>query len=230
MRSQETELLDRDDIPFADIARNMQELDTINSWLGGHQITLWGFRKLLGKKQEVHVCEIGSGGGDNLRAIQRWCEKKQIRARFTGIDIKASCLDYARSRWNGGQVDWICADYKDVRFIDKPDIIFSSLFCHHFSDLELKHMMLWKQAHCKTGFFINDLHRHPLAEYSIRWITRMFSSSYLVKHDAPMSVRRAFSREDFQKIFQGTGMQPDIHWRWAFRWLITVTNETYRNL
>lgn len=230
MRSQETELLDRDDIPFADIARNMQELDTINTWLGGHQITVRGFRKLLGEKKQVHVCEIGSGGGDNLRAIQRWCHKHRVKARFTGIDIKPSCLDYARTHWRGGQVDWICADYKDVRFTDKPDIIFSSLFCHHFTDNELKHMMLWMQAHCKTGFFINDLHRHSLAEHSIRWITRLFSSSYLVKHDAPMSVRRAFSRDDWKKIFQGTGMQPSIRWRWAFRWLIIVTNEPYRNV
>ena len=44
IRSYEKELLDRDDIPFADIRQNMQELDFINAKLGGHKITLEGVR------------------------------------------------------------------------------------------------------------------------------------------------------------------------------------------
>ena len=34
VRSYKKELLDRDDIPFADIRQNMQELDFINAKLG----------------------------------------------------------------------------------------------------------------------------------------------------------------------------------------------------
>src|ERR1700761_9601521 len=46
-RSDEKELLDRDDIPFADIEKNMQELDFINTWLGGHSVSLNGLKRLL---------------------------------------------------------------------------------------------------------------------------------------------------------------------------------------
>ena len=48
-RSYKKELLDRDDIPFADIKRNMQELDFINRTLGGHKITLAGFDATIKK-------------------------------------------------------------------------------------------------------------------------------------------------------------------------------------
>ncbi|HXB43788.1 MAG TPA: hypothetical protein VNV85_07015, partial [Puia sp.] len=65
-RSYNTELLDRDDIPFSDIEQNMRELNIINTWLGGHRITLRGVRKLIGNKKEISICEIGCGGGDNL--------------------------------------------------------------------------------------------------------------------------------------------------------------------
>ena len=41
-RSYQQELLDRHDIPFIDIKRNMQELEFINKYLGGHQITIAG--------------------------------------------------------------------------------------------------------------------------------------------------------------------------------------------
>src|SRR5437764_4901792 len=75
-RSYKKELLDRDDIPFKDIKRNMQELDFINRKLGGHDITLDGIVALI--KDEVRfnkrltITEIGCGGGDNLRAIKEW--------------------------------------------------------------------------------------------------------------------------------------------------------------
>ena len=66
------ELLDRDDIPMEDIKRNMQELDSINKWLGGHRITIAGLKLLLGDKKTMqhHILEIGCGGGDNLRVIK----------------------------------------------------------------------------------------------------------------------------------------------------------------
>ena len=69
IRSHAKELLDRDDIPFSDIEQNMRELNVINTWLGGHQITISGLEKLIGGKKEITVCEIGCGGGDNLVAI-----------------------------------------------------------------------------------------------------------------------------------------------------------------
>ena len=77
-RSYKKELLDKDDIPFDDIRQNMKELDFINTLLGGHSITISGFKKLLGKRKAVSVCEIGCGGGDNLNAIYNWARKNKI--------------------------------------------------------------------------------------------------------------------------------------------------------
>ena len=54
-RSYTKELLDKDDIPFEDIRLNMHELNTINSWLGGHNITLVGIKKLLKNRKQVNV-------------------------------------------------------------------------------------------------------------------------------------------------------------------------------
>lgn len=86
-RSLQKELLDQENIPLADIALNMKELDWINSHLGGHSITIEGFKKLLKKKKTISVCEIGCGGGDNLNALSNFCINKKIKANFIGIDI-----------------------------------------------------------------------------------------------------------------------------------------------
>ncbi|MDE3248903.1 MAG: methyltransferase domain-containing protein [Bacteroidota bacterium] len=224
-RSYQQELLDRTDIPFEDIRRNMQELNTINTWLGGHAVTLLGFRQLVGKKKEIHVCEIGCGGGDNLMTIFRWCRKHSINVQLTGIDINPFCIEVATTRLAETGASLICSDYKTaLQEGTKADIIFSSLFCHHFPETELRGMLTWMQRHSRQGFFINDLHRHFLAYYSIKFITAVCSRSYLVKNDAPLSVRRGFSRGEWRQLCAAAGINASIEWKWAFRWLICSKN------
>lgn len=226
-RSYEKELLDRTDIPFSDIKRNMQELEFINSNLGGHKITLNGIKKLSNKvnKKQISVCEIGCGGGDNLKAIARWCRKNNIHAQLTGIDINKDCIEYARENYvEPDEINFIISDYRLVKLdTNKPDIIFSSLFTHHLDDQQFEEMLQWCNQNAGYGFFINDLHRHFLAYYSIKFLTQLFSKSYLVKNDAPLSVRRGFRKSEIRKLLRAGRIEHfDIEWKWAFRWLITV--------
>ncbi len=229
-RSYTKELLDGDDISFADIRQNMQELNTINSLLGGHAITTSGIYECISNKvfnQPVCICEIGCGGGDNLKAIAKYCRKKNIPATFIGIDIKEDCTAFAKHQYPELDAVWMTSDYRLVNFEkQKPDIIFSSLFCHHFREDALTNMLQWMKANATQGFFINDLHRHPLAYYSIKWMTKICSRSYLVKNDGPLSVARGFIKSEWNEIFRSAGISRfSIKWKWAFRYLIVCKND-----
>ena len=68
-RAYSLELLDLPGIPAKDIQQNLYELSIINQKLGGHAVTIEGFFRLAGKPAPIQVCEIGCGGGDNLKAI-----------------------------------------------------------------------------------------------------------------------------------------------------------------
>jgi 2-polyprenyl-3-methyl-5-hydroxy-6-metoxy-1,4-benzoquinol methylase len=223
-RSTEKELLDGTGIPFADIRRNMQELNFINQHLGGHAVTqtgLWRLLKPAATPGHLHVVEIGCGGGDNLRAIKRWAAKQNLAVSLTGIDWNEECIAFSKSVPGNTGIRFIHADYRSATFSTKPDVIFSSLFCHHFSNIELVEQLGWMKANSKLGFFMNDLHRHPLAYYSIKWLTALFSKSYLVKNDAPLSVLRGFKRKEWEGLFRQANIQHyDCRWRWAFRWLV----------
>jgi 2-polyprenyl-3-methyl-5-hydroxy-6-metoxy-1,4-benzoquinol methylase len=226
-RSYEKELLDDDGIPFTDIEQNMHELEIINSALGGHHITLIGFKKLLANKKEIAVAEIGCGGGDNLAAIKKWCIEKNIAIKLTGIDINADCITVANSNSKLNGSSFIIADYKMVKFEEKPDIIFSSLFCHHFTHAEIISMLRWMKQNATIGFFINDLHRHFLAYHSIKWVTKIFSKSHLVKNDAPLSVLRGFKKKEWMVLLKQAGIKNySVQWKWAFRWLIISLNNS----
>ena len=251
-RSYQKELLDRDDIPFEDIKQNMKELDFINTRLGGHNITLQAVRAMISnirngskrKDEAISILEIGCGGGDNLRVIKNDCERKNIKVELAGVDINPHCIEFAGSRKENAGILFYTSDYKLLRLEQKPDIIFNSLFCHHFDDQEVVEIMKWMTANCRVGFFISDLHRHPFAYYSIKWLTTFFSKSYLVKNDAPLSVLRGFRRKElkmfstraFNRVLtelsdneQCSPGSPDsyrdrdnvqLKWKWAFRWLL----------
>lgn len=241
-RSYQKEILDGDDSPFEDIKQNMRELDVINTWLGGHQITIKGFQHFISRvshppvlslskdgvahPQTLQICEIGCGGGDNLRVIQQYCKKKSINIKLVGIDINPHCIAYAQSRKENEGIEFICSDYATASFTQKPDIIFSSLFCHHFTDDELRMQFVWMKKHSTLGFFVNDLHRHPLAFHSIKLLTSVFSKSYLVKNDAPLSVARGFKKNELVELLQQSSIiHYQLKWRWAFRWLLIYKHD-----
>lgn len=221
-RSYQKELLDGDNIPFEDIAQTMRELNTINTLLGGHAITLAGFKQLVKDKKEVTVCEIGCGGGDNLVAIAKYCQANNIKIHCIGVDYNAECIDFAKQNvYLKDFTTFICSDYAKVNFDNPPDIIFSSLFCHHFTDEQLVLQLKWMNTHAKLGFFINDLQRHWLAYHLIHVLTQVFSKSYLVKNDASLSVARGFKKGEWQSLFSKSGVfNYHISWKWAFRYLI----------
>ncbi|MEO6403909.1 MAG: methyltransferase domain-containing protein [Ferruginibacter sp.] len=226
-RSYQKEILDQDDIPFEDIKENMRELNIINQKLGGHSITLEGCRQFLSQKttSPLMITEIGCGGGDNLAAIYTFFKKINQFFSFTGIDIKQSCIDYAMQQYSQLNATWIANDYREVNFTEQPHIIFSSLFCHHFTNEELIFMLRWMKENSILGFFINDLQRHPLAWFLIKRITKLFSKSYLVKNDAPVSVTRGFTKKEWEQLLKQAGIKNySVKWKWAFRYLIVVKN------
>jgi hypothetical protein len=148
-------------------------------------------------------------------------KRKFPENEYAGLDIKEVCIEYSQSL--DPEINWIKEDYKKHQPVKPYDLIFNSLFCHHFDDDDLVAMLKWMNKNSKKGFFIGDLHRHWLAYFSIKWLTKLFSKSYLVKNDAPLSVQRGFTKNEWQILLQKAGIKNyNISWCWAFRHLIVV--------
>jgi 2-polyprenyl-3-methyl-5-hydroxy-6-metoxy-1,4-benzoquinol methylase len=212
-KSFELELLDQDNIPEQDLYQNLRELQFINTYLGGHAVIKKGLAAF--KSKQLNVLEIGSGGGDNLGALQKAFPDNL----YTGLDLKKTCINYSHSKYSS--ITWLCDDYKKIDNKPNFDVIFNSLFCHHFKDEELVEMLKLMYTKANKGFFIGDLHRHNLAYYAIKFLTTLFSKSYLVKNDAPLSVKRGFTKPEWQILLKKAGINNyQIKWCWAFRHLI----------
>jgi ubiquinone/menaquinone biosynthesis C-methylase UbiE len=214
-KSHQKELLDAEEIPKADLIQNLKELKFINTFLGGHDVIKKGLKKF--GKERHQILEIGSGGGDNLMMLKKHFPENE----YAGLDIKEVCITYSESL--DSQINWIKEDYKKHQPDKHYDLIFNSLFCHHFDDDALIEMLIWMNKNSKKGFFIGDLHRHWLAYYSIKFLTKLFSKSFLVKNDAPLSVQRGFTKKEWVILLKKAGIENyKITWCWAFRHLILV--------
>lgn len=227
-RSYEKELLDGDNIPFSDIKVTLDELHIVNKLLGGYHTTMRGLHHLLNNlsgKRTIKIADVGCGGGDTLIRMAEWCSKNEIEAELVGIDIKKECIEYASLKTAGyPNISFITSDYRLVS--DQFDIIHSSMFTHHLDDEQLNHYLSWAKNNTNLGVIVNDIHRHPLAYYSIKYITRLVSNSYLVKNDACLSVLRSFKANEWPVHAAKAGWKIcDVHWNWAFRYTTVLTHE-----
>ncbi len=225
-RSQLKELLDNDLIPKADLYQNLTELNFINTWLGGHQVTIKGLNQFKFEKgKEYTIIDIGCGGGDNLIYVAKWAKRKGFTFKLIGVDLKEDCITFAKQQCvDFPEISFICSDYRNLPNLNiQFDIALACLFTHHLKNEEISELLTWCGNNASLGFVINDLHRNMLAYYSIAWLTAIFSKSYLVKNDAKLSVARGFIKTDWKQILSpSTVIQNNVKiiWAWAFRWLL----------
>lgn len=222
-RSTDKELLDQEHIPAEDLYRNLRELDFINHWLGGYAISFSGLKRILKSNKKMHLVDIGCGGGDTLKRIAQWNTKARFDLKLYGVDLKSVCIEYAGQNLNGKDVTLICDDYRNVfNHIEHADVIHACLFCHHLSTEQMVELVRFcRQKKCIL--IVNDLERNPIAYYSIKLLTRLFSNSYLVKNDAPLSVLRGFKKKEWIAILKQAGAQKyTVLNKWAFRHLVIV--------
>lgn len=210
------------------VHQTLRELDVINTWLGGNAITLSGLAGLLSTldpQKEIVVADIGCGGGDLLIQMAAWARKAERRLHFVGLDANPHIVAYARTRTQAyPEIEIREANVFDPGFQQQSfDIVTATLVLHHFSEEELVALLRQFRQQASLGVVINDLHRHPLAYHSIRWLTRLFSRSPMVQFDAPLSVARAFSQADWHRMLQRAGITAyRLRWRWAFRWQVVI--------
>ncbi|GMQ25690.1 class I SAM-dependent methyltransferase [Algoriphagus sp. oki45] len=226
-RSTQKELMDDLDCSGPVLEQTLRELKTINRWLGGNHVTTDGLETLIQAfpQSSYSIADLGCGGGDMIRIMNEWAKKRQIKADFTGIDANRNIIELAKVRQKGiGSFRWEVCNVFDPEFsADKVDFATCTLFTHHFADQELVELLIAVRKKAKLGCVINDLHRHPLAYYSIRVLTRLFSKSPMVRHDASLSVLRSFTKKDWQIILKKAGIENyQIRWFWAFRWQICI--------
>ena len=193
----------------------LRSLRRVNRWLLGYRPTLAWLEGLPRNSPEpIHIVDVGSGGGDLLCEIAKWCKKRGVTVRLTGIDLNHYATRAAiESTPTALGISWVTGDAMQYPSRPKVDVIVSSLMTHHLENDGIVALLRWMDATAQSGWFINDLER-------LEWSYRMFSWARwhpTVRHDGPVSFRRAFRSEDWYRLLAEAEIPREAvtleHWR-----------------
>jgi len=223
-RSLESELMDAPDVSEALLFRNLDELDTLNRYSGGHSVTLNGIKRLInGNTTNYTIVDLGCGSGDALRYIADWARKNAFTFNLVGVDKNPEAINYLKNH---------CRDYPEIKGIvsdvseyfdnqNSVDIVISSLFFHHLNDSDILDIIDQSQQKVKLGMVINDLQRNRIAYFGAWLIPRLLNGTYLSKNDGPLSVLKAFKKNELELLLKTAGIKKyTIEWKWLFRYLV----------
>lgn len=232
VRADDPEMMDDLTITDHRLTTALDNLRLVNRWLGGYGVMRSVLKPLLQKK--TTVLDLGTGVGDFPEEAVRWADRLGFTLHATGIDLNPATVAYAQdvlrarlpdalhARIHIAEGDALSLPYADDTF----DVVMAALFMHHLRDAEAVHLLREMHRVARRTVLVNDLHRHPLAYYSIKALALVLPVSPMFVHDAPLSVLRGFTRWELLDLSRRAGLgDVQVRWHWAFRWSLVCHKE-----
>jgi hypothetical protein len=159
---------------------------------------------------------VGSGGGDMLRCVERWAKRRGVAVTLTGIDLNPHAARAAREFTPAtSAIEWLAGNA--FTYADSVDVVLSSLFTHHLEEAEIVRFLAWSEAVARHGWFVNDLCRESTPYRLFGLLAKAMRWHRFVQHDGPVSFRRSFREDDWQRMIRDAGiMAADVRLvRWT---------------
>jgi ubiquinone/menaquinone biosynthesis C-methylase UbiE len=221
------ELLDgRLDDP-AVLRGNLRDLERVNRWLGGVNLSALAIEALAGDRSDLTVLDVGTGGADIPLALLDRARQRGQRWHVTGIDSRPEILASAVAReprltaTPGLELhvgDGRALPYPEASF----DIVHASLVAHHLEPGEVVRLLGEMRRVARLGVVVNDLVRSRIAWIGAWLLVHGSTGNRFTRHDAPLSVRRAYTTRELTDLVEAAGLRIEASTagfaghRWAF--------------
>ena len=194
------ELLDDDLGTAAEIAGTLSDLRHINQWFGGMRTTTALLRRVAREcgSRKLSILEVGAGAGDVPLAAQ------SMLAGY-GIGLQVTLLDRWWSHLPRGGAASVAGDALRLPFRNGTfDVVSCSLLAHHFEPETLVNFASESLRVCRHAVLVNDLIRSRLHLLLVYLGLPLFRSR-ITWHDAPASVRRAYTCDEMRALLANAG-------------------------
>jgi len=208
-RTNEAEKIDDPAQPFPEIERSMRDVALSNRLFGGTQTVLYHVAKILRnvpKDTEVRILDIATGSGDIPLALAEWGRKEGRQLTIIALDNHAAMLRMAQAA--APKIPLVQANALALPFAPGSfDIALCALAFHHFG-YEMSIQVLKAMDRLTTrGFVVTDLRRDLPTLWGIKAVFAALQAHAFTRHDAPTSVRRAFTPSEYRKMVGQSGVQ-----------------------
>ncbi|HEY6235838.1 MAG TPA: methyltransferase domain-containing protein [Candidatus Elarobacter sp.] len=212
------------DEPVADpdeLEANLRDIAFANARLGGTAPVVRALRRLGARR----VLDVGSGLGDVPLALVRDGARRGVQLQVTCLDHSEQMLALAR-RATGSDpaLRFVRADGGALPFADGAfDVVTCTLALHHFDPDGARALLRELRRVARLTPVVCDLRRSPVA-FAATWLWSRTSRNRLTRHDAPLSVRRAYTPDEALALAREAGWRtPRLRREPFFR--MTLTDE-----
>jgi ubiquinone/menaquinone biosynthesis C-methylase UbiE len=192
------ELLDSDAGTRAEVEGSLADLRFFNRAFGGIS-TQMGLLEHVARRcslTRISLLEVAAGTGYLPFSVRD-------RLKHRGIQVDVTLLDRARSHLNGSR-NAVVGDAVKLPFhAGSFDIVTSNLFVHHLSPTDVAQFCSDALRVARVGVIINDLVRSPIHLAAVYAGFPLYRSR-LTRHDAPASVRQAYTPEEMRRMLENT--------------------------
>jgi ubiquinone/menaquinone biosynthesis C-methylase UbiE len=203
------EWLDADEIDPVALRRNLRDIRRINAILGWTALAV----RSVARYVRVHcpagftLLDVASGSADIPLAIARWAARSGMPARIVASDISPAVVTVAREQAaRMPSISVACCDALALPYAAGSfDIALCTLALHHF-ERDRAVALLREMGRVGRQVMVFDAERHPLAYLGVISLTRLIPMDAMTRHDAPASVRRAYTAPELRALARRAGL------------------------
>jgi 2-polyprenyl-3-methyl-5-hydroxy-6-metoxy-1,4-benzoquinol methylase len=214
------------------IDQSLADLRRINRWLGGMRGLARHLYPRIRKCQTtpVRVLDLGAGGCTISETMARWARQASIPLHIVALDLRQRHLQWARKNllaWP--EIAFLQGDVLALPFAEGcVDFVISSLFLHHFTAEALIQMLPTWACLARRSLIMMDLVRHPAPYWFMKATSPVFARSGMTRHDAAVSIRRAYRPQELQRIAEAAGFeQARVYTYFPYRMLLVIDHAAH---
>jgi len=201
------ELMDLPNQDESALRNDLQNIARLNRTFGGRKAVEIAFHALADKTRRTLLIDLAAGYGDHGRNLLGIAQKRSQDVTIVAVDFQFQTLQIAREATPAGKkMFFVQADARQLPFRNQgADLAFCSLALHHFAEKDALTVLQEMARVGRFGTACVDLVRSRLATYCIWLLTTFIMRDPMVRHDARLSVRRAFTGTEMKSLAHRAG-------------------------
>ena len=205
------ELIDTAPASRPSMRRALAFLAFTNRWCGGSRLIVRHLERWAPRwpaaSDTISVLDVGTGTADIPRALVRWARSRGQRLTVTGLDQVAPIVDLARERVGRyPEITIIRGDLFELAGTPaRYDYVTASLFLHHVEQPRAVAALAALSRLARRGLIVSDLQRTRASWLAVGAAGYVLGNA-IVRHDAPLSVRRAFRTHELAVLARRAGL------------------------
>jgi 2-polyprenyl-3-methyl-5-hydroxy-6-metoxy-1,4-benzoquinol methylase len=211
------ELMDRPQTVSAELEQDLHRIRQLNRYFGSYRLVLRFVRRWIKPGDNIRIVDLATGSGDIPRLIVDFARTVGARVQIDALDRQPATLEIAtKLSIDYSEISFIEADMLTWQPADRYDIVLCTLALHHFSEQDAVRILQRCSQFSRNFVLVSDLCRGWLASVGAYLLTALIFREPMTKHDARLSVARAFSFEEMRALVQQAGWTNFGHEKFRF--------------